>query len=100
MLTLRQAAEKYNVNYRQLFSWIQMGWVEATEARGTGVARYIGEEELAVVERMADLVHAGVAASMAAVVARGHEAPLRDLSRAVDKCLVAAGRKPLGVSGG
>lgn len=78
--------KRTGVTYRQLDYWVRRGWVtpERPEQVSTGHHRTFSAREFVVIDRMARLVLAGVVPDIAAKVARGDDAALLALARAIE----------------
>jgi hypothetical protein len=82
----REICRKFpTLSYRQLDHWTSKGWVIANGA-GTGNPRDWPATEVVILERMINLVDAGVKPEIAAKCARGDEGIWKKLFSAVDAC--------------
>lgn len=99
-MTTREAARKFEIEIGLVRTWISHGYVNPSEEIGPSGQRYIEGVEVEILELIALLTRAGVTVSVAALIARGESAPLRDLQRAVDKARTSARRIAILTSGG
>lgn len=103
MLSVAQAAKKYEIEPHQLRNWISHGYILAEPTHGIGrggVVYEISWDEEEVLEAMVLLNRAGMQPGKAAIAARGEDAPIRALQRAIDKCNAIRARRRSLASGG
>lgn len=62
----QKTAESAHITYRQLDTWVRMGWLKPSGGTGQGVPRDFPQPEVEKAKAMGRLTHAGVAAKTAA----------------------------------
>lgn len=85
-MNANEVIELAGITYRQLDHWTRRGWIapEHPECGGSGHHRCYSELEVAVIAHIGALVRAGVQPDVAARIARGDDAALASLTRAIE----------------
>jgi hypothetical protein len=91
MISLTRAIKLYGNGrtYRQVASWVDLGYLRAELRPGLGRGgqeRWVEIQECQVMERMCALVELGVAPRLAIIMARGDESVLAAMERAIQAC--------------